>query len=68
MARITGTVELLALVRREGVLSVRVLSGNPLLAAPAKQAVEQWRYRPATLDGQPVEVEARVTLNFVMDQ
>lgn len=68
-AHISGIVELLVLVGRDGgVLSVQVLSGNPLLAAAAKQAVEQWRYRPALLDGQPVEVEARVTVDFVMDE
>lgn len=49
------------------VLSVQVLSGSPLLATAAKQAVEQWHYRPAILDGHAVEVEARVTVNFVLD-
>lgn len=69
VARISGTVELLVLVGRDGrVLSVEVLSGSPLLAAAAKQAVEQWRYRPAILDGQAVEVEARVTVSFVLDE
>jgi periplasmic protein TonB len=69
IARIEGTVELTVLVARDGrVLSVQVLSGNRLLAAAAKQAVEQWRYRPAILDGQAVEVEARVTVRFVMDE
>jgi periplasmic protein TonB len=69
VARISGTVELLVLVGRDGrVLSVQVLSGSPLLAAAAKQAVEQWRYRPAILDGQAAEVEARVTVNFVLDE
>lgn len=69
VARISGTVELVVLVGRDGsVLSVEVLSGNPLLAASAKQAVAEWRYRPAILNGQAVEVESRVTVNFVLDQ
>lgn len=69
VARIAGTVELLVLVGRDGtVLWVQVLSGSPLLAAAAKQAVEKWRYRPATLDGQAVEVESRVTVTFVLDE
>jgi periplasmic protein TonB len=69
VARVSGTVELVVLVGRDGsVLSVEVLSGNPLLATSAKQAVTQWRYRPAILDGQAVEVESRVTVNFVLDQ
>jgi periplasmic protein TonB len=67
-ARISGTVELIVLVGRDGhVISVQVLSGSPLLASAAKNAVEQWRYRPAVLDGQAVEVEARVTVKFVLD-
>jgi periplasmic protein TonB len=67
-ARISGTVELMVLVGRDGsVISVQVLSGSPLLASSAKNAVEQWRYRPAVLDGQAVEVEARVTVNFVLN-
>lgn len=69
VARIAGTVELMVLVGRDGsVLSVQVLSGSPLLAAAARQAVEKWRYRPAILDGQAVEVESRVTVNFVLDK
>lgn len=68
-ARIAGAVELMVLVGRDGkVLSVKVLSGSPLLAPAAKQAVEQWRYRPAILDGQAVEVESHVTVNFVLDE
>lgn len=68
-ARIAGTVELMVLVGRDGnVLSVQVLSGSPLLTAAAKQAVEKWRYRPAILDGEAVEVESRVTVNFVLDE
>lgn len=67
-ARISGVVELEVLVGRDGrVLSVQVLGGSPLLAAAAKQAVKQWCYRPAILDGQAVEVEARVTVSFVLD-
>jgi periplasmic protein TonB len=69
VARVSGTVELVVLIGRDGsVLSVQVLSGNPLLATSAKEAVTQWRYRPALLDGQAVEVESRVTVNFVLDQ
>lgn len=69
VARIAGTVELIVLVGRDGgVLSVQVLNGSPLLAAAAKEAVEKWRYRPAILDGQAVEVQSRVTVNFVLDE
>ena len=69
IARISGTVELLVLVGQDGrVKSVEVLSGNPMLAATAKAAVEQWHYRPAILDGHVVEVETRVTVHFVLNE
>jgi protein TonB len=69
IARISGTVELLVLVGRDGrVKYVQVLSGSPLLAASAKAGVEQWRYRPTILDGQAVEVETHVTVHFVLNE
>ncbi len=69
IARISGTVELLVWVGTNGLVkSVQVLSGSPLLAESAKAAVEQWRYRPAILDGQAVEVETRVTVHFVLNE
>jgi protein TonB len=30
------------------------------------QAVEQWRYRPFVLNGQPIEVETEITINFTL--
>ena len=69
IARISGTVELLVLIGQDGrVKSIEVLSGNPMLAASAKAGVEQWRYRPAILDGLAVEVETRVTVHFVLNE
>lgn len=68
-ARISGTVELLVLIGQDGrVKSVEVLSGSPMLAASARAGVEQWRYRPAILDGHAVEVETRVTVHFVLNE
>jgi TonB family protein len=69
IARISGTVELLVLIGQDGrVKSIEVLSGNPMLAASAKAGVEQWRYRPAILDGHAVDVETRVTVHFVLNE
>lgn len=68
-ARISGTVELRAIVGRDGrVRSVEVLSGSPLLAPAAEAAVRQWRYRPTLLDGEAVEVETRITVRFVLSE
>jgi protein TonB len=43
-----------------------VLSGHPMLVEAAVDAVRQWRYRPYVLNGEPVEVETEVKVNFVL--
>jgi periplasmic protein TonB len=66
--RLSGTVLLRAVIGTDGeVYDVEVLSGNQILAQAACAAVRQWRYRPTLLNGQPVEVETRVTVNFVLN-
>lgn len=68
-AGISGTVELRAIIGRDGrVRSVEVLSGSALLTAAAVSAVKEWRYRPTLLNGEAVEVETRVTVHFVIGQ
>ncbi len=63
--RVHGAVILEAMIDREGrVEGLRVLSGHPLLVPAACEAVQQWRYRPTLLNGQPVEVLTQVTVNF----
>jgi periplasmic protein TonB len=64
-----GTVELLATIGTDGnVKSVKVVKGHPLLVKAAQDAVMQWRYRPTLLNGQPVQNDTRITLNFVAQQ
>jgi TonB family protein len=64
-ARIQGTVLLQTSIDKAGqVVSVRVISGHPLLTDAAVQAVQQWRYRPILLNGQPADVVTTVTVNF----
>jgi len=64
-ARIEGTVVLMALIATDGtVKDVRVESGLPILAQAAIDAVKQWRYKPYLIDGEPVEVDSRITINF----
>jgi periplasmic protein TonB len=66
-ARIEGTVVLLAVIGKDGsVQDVRVESGLPTLAQAAIDAVKQWRYRPYLLNGEPVEVDSRITINFTL--
>jgi periplasmic protein TonB len=67
ITRLSGTVVLRATIGTNGeVHGIEVLSGNPILAEAARAAVRQWRYRPTLLDGQPVEVETQITVNFVL--
>jgi len=68
-ARIEGTVVLLAMIGKDGtVRDVRVQSGSPALAQAAIDAVKQWRYRPYLLNGEPVEVDSQITINFTLSR
>jgi len=54
--RLAGTVRLHALIGIDGTVRVlRVLSGRCSLARASVDAVRQWRYRPTTVQGKPVE-------------
>lgn len=65
--RVQGAVVLQAIISREGTIEkLKVLSGHPMLIPAAVNAVLQWRYRPYVLNGEPVEVETQVTVNFVL--
>ncbi len=60
-----GMVKLRAVIGRDGTVnSLERLSGHPILAEAALEAVRQWRYRPTLLNGEPVEVESYVTVVF----
>ena len=64
-ARVQGVVVLTALIDKRGnVEHLQVVSGHPLLAPAAIEAVKQWRYKPFLVSGQPVEVETTVTITF----
>ena len=64
-ADLQGTVQLHVVIGIEGnVTQVEVLSGPPDLTAPAMDAVKQWRYQPTLLNGDPIEVDTTVSVNF----
>jgi periplasmic protein TonB len=68
-ARIQGPVVLHALISREGTIEqLQVLSGHPMLNQAALDAVKQWRFRPYILNGQPIEVETEITVNFILGE
>jgi TonB family protein len=61
----TGVVRLAADIDEHGVVkNVRVLSGDPLLGTAAKNAVVMWKYKPATLNGQPVSTPTEIQFVF----
>ncbi len=67
--RIEGTVVVVAVIGTDGtVKDVRVESGPVLLAQAAIDAVKQWRYKPYLLNGTPVEIDSRITINFTMSR
>jgi protein TonB len=68
-ARIQGQVVLLAMISRSGMIeNLRLVSGHPMLAQAAIDAVSQWRYRPYVLNGEPVDVQTQVTVNFTLSK
>ncbi len=66
-ARIQGTVVLQALISKDGsIQNLHLVSGHPMLAPAAIDAVKQWRYKPYYLNGEPVEVETTINVNFTL--
>jgi protein TonB len=69
IVHISGTVMLRAIIGTDGrIRELEVINGNAILQASAVAAVRQWRYRPTLLNGEAVEVETLITMNFVLDQ
>lgn len=67
--RIQGPVLLRAIVSKSGTIEhLTVISGHPMLIPSALSAVQQWRYRPYMLNGEPIEIETEITVNFVLSQ
>lgn len=65
LTRVQGEVVLDAIISKDGrVENLELQSGHPLLVPAAVEAVRQWRYKPTLLNGQPVEVMTRITVNF----
>lgn len=66
-ARISGIVRLAAVIARDGTIQhLQLISGPPLLVKAALEAVQQWRYKPTLLSGEPVEVITEIDVNFTL--
>jgi protein TonB len=65
--RVQGVIVMEAIISKEGsVENLRVVSGHPLLFQAAIDAVKQWKYRAATLNGEPVDVITTITVTFTL--
>ena len=62
---IQGAVQVLATISKEGrITTVKILNGDPILSRAAADAVSQWRYKPYFLNGEPVEIQTQIVVNF----
>jgi len=65
--RISGVVRLNAIIGEDGTVEQwRVISGHPMLVDAAVEAVSSWRYRPALLNGEPVQVITQIDVFFIL--
>jgi periplasmic protein TonB len=65
--KVQGAVILEALISKTGsIQDIHVLSGPAILSEAAREAVKQWHFKPYYQSGQPVETEARITVNFTI--
>jgi len=63
-----GQVELRAIIGTDGAIrSLQIVSGDPLFYISAREAVEQWRYKPTILNGQPVEIDTYITVIYTTE-
>ena len=68
-ARISGVVRLIGTIGEDGTIrNLQLVSGHPLLARAAMEAVGQWIYKPTLLNGKPVEVIAPIEVTFSLGQ
>jgi len=62
---VEGSVQMLATVTKSGDISaVKVVSGDKELGRAAVAAVKQWKYKPYLLNGEPVDIQTQITVNF----
>jgi len=65
--KVQGSVLLQALIGADGVIrDLRVLSGPAILASAAREAARRWQFKPYLQNGQPVETQAKITVNFTI--
>jgi len=64
---VQGSVVLQAVIGADGMIqNLHVVTGPSILATAAQQAVREWRFKPVVQNGQPVETQAKITVNFTI--
>jgi periplasmic protein TonB len=62
---IQGDVLLQVMIDEKGHISdLKVVQGDPILAAAATDAIKKWKYKPYLLNGEPVQVETTIKIQF----
>jgi protein TonB len=65
--KVQGSVILQALIGRDGwIQDLHVVSGPPILASAAQEAVKQWHFKPHYQGADAVETQAKITVNFTI--
>jgi TonB family protein len=65
--KVQGSVIMLAVIGRDGLIQqLRLVSGPPILAGAAQEAVRQWHFKPHYIGAEPVETQAKITVNFTI--
>lgn len=65
--KVQGSVILQAIISRDGLIEeLRLVSGPPILARAAQEAVRQWHFKPHYVGAEPVETQANITVNFTI--
>ncbi len=68
-ARVSGVVRFTAIIGKDGVIeSLQLMDGHPLLVEAARDAVQQWQYKPTLLNGNPVEIITVIDVNFTLSE
>jgi TonB family protein len=67
--RIQGTVLMHAMIDKAGdIIELDLVTGHPMLAPAAIDAVRQWQYKPYLLDGKPIEVDTQIMVTFTLTE
>jgi TonB family protein len=68
LGRVQGKVLIFAVIGKDGTMQyLKLIGGHPLLTQASLEAVKQWRYRPFTIDGEAIEAQTVITIDFTFN-